>query len=1113
MSTWRIFSDAENDFRWEVSGAVAQSNLPVESKVYPVSPVSSSFRLPSMADLLLEGCPKLLENAKDGGGSAPIFRTGSGKSVALKQSSIAKALSVLSDGDGLGTAGYAGEAYNGDVPSNFSNSLFQTASGKSVGFTSAGLSKARSLLGMTEDGGNASSFEGFQRPQRSSFAKVHTGGQGFTHLGMRDGASKEMPGSSPATPYKTGLAGSRLSNEFTPDSLLSKVHDTAAKPPPIKFQTAGGRSLSVSTDALQRARSLLGDPDLGSFFNVGDPAIAVSEERRTSDSSFSKVKDVYAGFTYPGAARSKYTQKNFLPPLKASSNQFQGLLNSENVSIGSNLLKQFDAVGNDCINGNVNKENSLASYKTCMDDHARLNTIGNGSALRRIQVAKPCPGPLADISNTVHTNCADGRQVGGGKRRLRGGISVSPFKRPRNSKFITPLNKNHCPSGLSVVSSQIPCSRKRVSTRYPAQTSRMHIKEYFGVALPHHRELEEQAACITSDAASTYSFPDQLGTNSIGVEACRRMLVQSGASEQCASEEWVTNHYKWIVWKLGCYDRYRPVKAAAKFLTITNVLEELKYRYEREVNHGHRSALKRILEGDVPPSSMMVLCISAVCANSEAEAEDRPPESNSPLGGTAAKVQLTDGWYAVDALLDMPLSKLLSSGNLFVGQKLRVWGAGLSGWAGPVSPLEASNAVSLLLHTNGTYRAHWADRLGFCKRTGAPLAFRCIKSNGGPVPHTLVGVRRIYPVLYKEKFGGGGSIVRSERMEAKMLQVYNDRRSVVVEGVVLDMQRGTESSRPYNNDSDSEEGAKLLKILETSAEPEVLMAGMSSAQLASFTSYQAKLQATKQFNMDKAIEKAFRDAGLEERDVTPFMRVRVVGLTTGGQGNIRSQEGLITIWNPTEKQQLELVEGQAYDVAGLVPVNCDSNTLYLQARGPGNKWKPLSRSQTQSFEPFFTPRMSITLSNLGEVAFGSEFDMAAVVVHVGEVYKTGVASKQWVFVTDNSISTLNPEAANSILALSFGSPREDKDSAAPPVNHNLAGSTVGFCNIIKRKKDQMNELWIAEATENSTYYLTFDSRNCSHLKKTAASVQSWAKVSRSVISRLKEKVLNIVDAS
>ena len=37
------------------------------------------------------------------------------------------------------------------------------------------------------------------------------------------------------------------------------------------------------------------------------------------------------------------------------------------------------------------------------------------------------------------------------------------------------------------------------------------------------------------------------------------------------------------------------------------------------------------------------------------------------------------------------------------------------------------------------------------KRSGAPLALSCIKSNGGSVPHTLVGVTRIYPVLYKEK--------------------------------------------------------------------------------------------------------------------------------------------------------------------------------------------------------------------------------------------------------------------------------------------------------------------------------------------------------------------------
>ena len=69
-------------------------------------------------------------------------------------------------------------------------------------------------------------------------------------------------------------------------------------------------------------------------------------------------------------------------------------------------------------------------------------------------------------------------------------------------------------------------------------------------------------------------------------------------------------------------------------------------RYEREVNHGHRSAIKRILEGDASPASMMVLCVSAICPNNDPRTEG----SSSTLGdskiqsATAAKVELTDGW-------------------------------------------------------------------------------------------------------------------------------------------------------------------------------------------------------------------------------------------------------------------------------------------------------------------------------------------------------------------------------------------------------------------------------------------------------------------------------------
>lgn len=67
------------------------------------------------------------------------------------------------------------------------------------------------------------------------------------------------------------------------------------------------------------------------------------------------------------------------------------------------------------------------------------------------------------------------------------------------------------------------------------------------------------------------------------------------------------------------------------------------------------------------------------------------------------------------------------------------------------------------------------------------------------------------------------------------------RRSVIVESIVSDFQRGIKHSHAYN-DSDSEEGAKILKMLETASQPEVLLAEMSPDQLSSFAKYQAKME-------------------------------------------------------------------------------------------------------------------------------------------------------------------------------------------------------------------------------------------------------------------------------
>lgn len=71
----------------------------------------------------------------------------------------------------------------------------------------------------------------------------------------------------------------------------------------------------------------------------------------------------------------------------------------------------------------------------------------------------------------------------------------------------------------------------------------------------------------------------------------------------------------------------------------------------------------------------------------------------------------------------------------------------------------------------------------------------------------------------------------------------------------------------------------------------------------------------------------------------------------------------------------------------------------------------------------------------------SEFDTAAYVVHVGEVQTSGHRKTQWVFVIDGSKSNVIFGNSIILLAICFCS-RSTEYELTPPINYNLAGSTV-----------------------------------------------------------------------
>lgn len=71
--------------------------------------------------------------------------------------------------------------------------------------------------------------------------------------------------------------------------------------------------------------------------------------------------------------------------------------------------------------------------------------------------------------------------------------------------------------------------------------------------------------------------------------------------------------------------------------------------------------------------------------------------------------------------------------------------------------------------------------------------------------------------------------------------LFSCRRSDLIEGLICEYQGGINGGYSHN-DTDSKEGAKLFKLLESAAEPDFLMADMSMEELNCFNRYKEKFE-------------------------------------------------------------------------------------------------------------------------------------------------------------------------------------------------------------------------------------------------------------------------------
>ncbi|NXR26856.1 BRCA2 protein, partial [Cinclus mexicanus] len=499
-------------------------------------------------------------------------------------------------------------------------------------------------------------------------------------------------------------------------------------------------------------------------------------------------------------------------------------------------------------------------------------------------------------------------------------------------------------------------------------------------------------------------------------EFYRALCDTPGVDPNLITEDWVYNHYRWIVWKLAAMEVSFPHEFANRCLTPEMVLLQLKYRYDLEVDKSKRSAIKKIMERDDAAGKTLVLCISKIISLNTV-VSPRSSNKNMESKKAAALIEVTDGWYGIRALLDPPLKAFLDRRRLTVGQKIIVHGAELVGPQNGCTPLEAPDSLMLKISANSTRRVQWHTKLGFHRDPRPfPLPLSSLYSEGGAVGCIDVVIQRTYPVQWMEKTSTGSYIFRNSRAEEREAAKHAEDQQKKLEALFAKIQaeyekheertsRRTLRSRIVTRQQihNLQDGAELYEAIQNASDPGYIEGYLSDDQLKALKAYRQLMNDKKQTQMQEQFTKALESAEQEEngcykRDVTAVWRLYVV--------DYRKQEkhkgAVLSIWRPLPDVCSLLKEGARYRIFQLSASQsrgkADSTNVQLTATKK-TQYLQLPVSQEMLVQIFF-PRKALEYTSLLDPSFQppcAEVDLVGVVISVSRTGFTTV-----VYLSDES---------------------------------------------------------------------------------------------------------------
>eukprot|EP00586_Coscinodiscus_wailesii_P000068 CAMPEP_0172480112 /NCGR_PEP_ID=MMETSP1066-20121228/5055_1 /TAXON_ID=671091 /ORGANISM="Coscinodiscus wailesii, Strain CCMP2513" /LENGTH=1175 /DNA_ID=CAMNT_0013241137 /DNA_START=62 /DNA_END=3586 /DNA_ORIENTATION=+ len=412
------------------------------------------------------------------------------------------------------------------------------------------------------------------------------------------------------------------------------------------------------------------------------------------------------------------------------------------------------------------------------------------------------------------------------------------------------------------------------------------------------------------------------------------LINQCGCDSSLLTKKWIHNHYQWIVWKLACMERRFAVLLGGHYLTHSRVLHQLRMRYDKELCKAVRPAIRKVLNRDVASSRPMVLCVSQILKTSSSKTQSHQHQY--------VKLELTDGWYSLPALLDLPLSTFVRSGKIQIGTKLLICNAVLVGADDGVDPLDntycssRSNCpVVLKIGANATRLAKWDATLGFVPpsqlmQNGGDdssfrlRSFRDVIPDGGTIPLVDIVVCRRVPLLFLVKTtnnnsdkgrgcaddSGNATMILTEVQEMKAQKESEIKRQRALE-------KAAETAEKTCLQEVEKQAPLQWKRMSSASSPFDYYEKLPQNEKRIVDLWKEKRYTLMQDLMQKTIDETLQEnEQLETRESTPFIKLMVKtlqrdeGTHCGRINKIDNNVGaILTVWNVSEDQLSRLKEG------------------------------------------------------------------------------------------------------------------------------------------------------------------------------------------------------------